>query len=46
MTTMTTTVWALATAWEPRTFRLAITRRTSTAKGLVQSALSATAALA
>ena len=45
-TTMTTTVWALATACEPRMFRAVITSRMSTAKGLTQSALSATAALA
>ena len=46
ITTTTTTVWALATTCEPRTFRLAITRSTRTANGLTQSALSATAALA
>ena len=43
---MTTTVWALATACEPRTLRAAITSRISTANGFTQSALSATASLA
>jgi hypothetical protein len=46
MTTTTTTVWARATACEPRMLSNAITTITRTAKGLIQSALSATAALA
>ena len=45
-TTMTTTVCARATACEPRMLSAVITSRMRTAKGFIQSALPATAALA
>ena len=45
-TTMTISVWALATMCDPRTFRAVITSTMRTAKRLIQSSLSATAALA
>ena len=45
-TTITTTVCALATVWSPRMLSTVITRMISTANGLIQSSLSATAALA
>ena len=45
-TTMTTTVCALATTWEPKTLSPAMTSRTRIANPTVQSVLSATAELA